>query len=60
MDDAIVFSNGFEQPIDRLDEVLKRFESAGLKLNPDKCKLFVKEVKYLGFLISAEGLKPDK
>ena len=37
---------------------MERFRSAGLKLKPDKCQFFQKEVKFLGYLISTDGVKP--
>ena len=42
--------------------VLKRLKEAGLKLKPSKCNLLRKEVKYLGHVISEEGIStgPDK
>ena len=36
-----------------------RFREAGLKLKPSKCNFFRKEVKFLGHLVSAEGIRPD-
>ena len=30
-----------------------------MKIQPDKCEFLQKEVKYLGHLISKEGVKPD-
>lgn len=43
----------------RLKEVLQRFSEAGVKLSVDKCYFFQKEVKYLGHVISYEGVKTD-
>jgi hypothetical protein len=42
--------------------VFQRFREARLKLNPEKCHLFQKEVRYLGHIVSPEGIitEPDK
>ena len=37
LDDLIVFSNSFEQHLERLDIVLTRLQRCNLKLSPDKC-----------------------
>ena len=34
-------------------------EEHGIKLNPDKCQFNVSEIKFLGHMISADGLKAD-
>lgn len=39
--------------------VLRRFQAAGLKLRPSKCQFLRQEVKYLGHIVSAEGVRPD-
>ena len=38
---------------------MKSIERSGMKLNNSKCEFMVAEVKFLGHLISAEGIKPD-
>ena len=58
LDDVIVFGKTFEEHLQRLAEVLTRFRSARLKLKPEKCHFFQEEVKFLGYLISAEGVRP--
>ena len=58
LDDVIIFGKTFEEHLSQLAEVLERFRSAGLKLKPEKCQFFQKEVKFLGYLLSAEGVKP--
>ena len=40
-------------------KVLRRLKEHGVKLNPTKCKLFFKEVSYLGRIISENGYKMD-
>ena len=59
LDDVIVFSADFESHLERLETVLQKFRSAGLKLKPSKCELFQKQVKYLGHVVSASGVSAD-
>jgi len=40
-------------------EVLKCFQKAGLLLKPTKCKFFQKVVKFLGHVVSSEGIAVD-
>ena len=59
LDDIIIMSSTFSEHIERLDEVLRRLGTAGLKLKPSKCELFQTEVLFLGHLITQDGVKPD-
>jgi hypothetical protein len=59
IDDVIVFSKDFESHIARLDAVLKRLISNGLKVKPSKCEFFKDEIMYLGHKISAAGISAD-
>ena len=59
IDDIIVFSKTFEEHLERLQAVFERLESFGLKLKPSKCSLFQNSVKYLGHVISANGIATD-
>ncbi|UYV61916.1 K02A2.6-like [Cordylochernes scorpioides] len=45
--------------LDDIIKVFKRLEAANLKLSPKKCKLFKKELAFLGHIISAEGVQTD-
>ena len=49
----------FEQQIDNLQMAFQWLKEANLKLNPKKCNLFQREVKYLGHVVSAKGVSPD-
>ena len=59
LDDIVVFGSTFDEHLQRVEEVLNRIRTAGLKLKPEKCQLFQKEVDFLGHLVSAEGLRPN-
>lgn len=59
LDDIIVFSRDFKSHCERLELVFDRLKHHGLKLKPSKCFLFRSEVKFLGHVISSEGIKVD-
>lgn len=59
LDDIVVFSTSFQQHLERLEMVLGRLQQYNLKLKLQKCHLFQTEVKYLGHIISAEGVATD-
>ena len=59
LDDVIVYGRTIMEEINRLREVLQRLRGAGLKLKPGKCHLFRQQVKYLGHVVSAEGVSTD-
>ena len=39
LDDVTTYSRIFEEHLQHLEEIFKRIEKAGLKINPDKCHL---------------------
>ena len=49
----------FEDHLSNIRKVLEKLRMANLKLNPSKCKLFCREVSYLGHIISAKGVRTD-
>ena len=57
MDDIIIFSKTKEEHLQTLDLVLKRFSFHGLELSLKKSNFIKKEVEYLGFTVSRDGLK---
>jgi transposase InsO family protein len=59
LDDLIIFSNTFEEHLERLEQVFKRLEESGLKLAPQKCKFFKEKVTYVGHVVSKEGVEAD-
>ena len=59
LDDIVVFSRTFEEHVERLTKVFERLIDAGLKLSPAKCSLFQDKLKYLGHIVSSEGISTD-
>ncbi|KAK7159830.1 hypothetical protein R3I94_005997 [Phoxinus phoxinus] len=59
IDDLIVFSKTLEEHESRLVQVLNRLKEYGLKLAPEKCRFFQTSVKYLGHVVSKDGVKTD-
>ena len=59
LDDIIVTGRTFKEMVANLDLVFGRFESAGLKLKPQKCHLFKREVNFLGHVINSSGVSTD-
>ena len=59
LDDIIVFSATFEEHIEHIRKVLRRLREHGVKLKPQKCKLFKREVVFLGRVVSENGYKLD-
>jgi transposase InsO family protein len=59
LDDIIVFSETFEQHLERLSAVFVRLQQAQLKLKPSKCHIFQLRVSFLGHVVSESGIEPD-
>ena len=59
LDDIIVFGNSFEEHLSRLEQVLIRLGENGLKLNPKKCSFCQERVKYVGHIVSEQGIETD-
>lgn len=58
-DDLLVISEGFEQHIADLRAVFERLRMFNLRANREKCVFAREEVKYLGHVISQDGISPD-
>lgn len=59
LDDIIVHSQDFASHLQRLDAVFGKLRTANLKLKPSKCEFFKQELKYLGHVVSKQGISPD-
>ncbi|XP_040159183.1 uncharacterized protein K02A2.6-like [Anopheles arabiensis] len=60
IDDIIVYGSHRDEHDKRLTKVLQRLKEWNVVLNADKCVYGVSEMRILGHVISAEGVKPDK
>ncbi|GFW09843.1 retrovirus-related Pol polyprotein from transposon opus [Trichonephila clavipes] len=58
-DDVIITSPSFTEHIDHLNQVFTLLRDAGLILNKDKCHFTRDKLKYLGLIISKDGIKTD-
>ena len=59
LDDIIIFSRTPDDHITRLEGVFEKLAEAGLKLKPSKCEFFRSSLKYLGYIVSKEGIATD-
>ena len=50
----------FDEHFKNLGEFLQRITTTGLKLSVKKYALFQKHVKYLGHLVTADGISTDE
>lgn len=59
LDDIIVFSSTIQEHLVRLEEVFVRLQQEGLKIKLNKCSFFQKQVRYLGHVVSEQGVATD-
>ena len=57
--DVIVYGKDHDYHNCNLRNLLSRCEEHDVRLNPDKCQFNVPEIKFLGHVVSASGLKAD-
>ena len=57
IDDLLVFSKDIDQHLYHLDLVFTNLRKANLKLHPSKYKFATKQVKYLGHIVSKDGMQ---
>ena len=59
VDDTLITSESTQQHLEHLEEILTRLERNNLTLNLNKSHFFKKETKFLGFILTTDGIKPD-
>jgi len=59
LDDIIIFSSDLDEHFEKLERVFQRLNNYNLKLKPSKCMFLQESVKYLGHIVSREGIHTD-
>jgi hypothetical protein len=59
MDDVLIYSKNLQEHKRHVRLVIEALDNAGLKLDIDKCEFYKKEVKFLGLIISPDGIRMD-
>ena len=59
MDDIIIWGDTEDEMLERLKEVLERFQKVDLQIKPSKCKLFQRTARFVGHEISEKGIAAD-
>jgi hypothetical protein len=60
IDDVLIHTDTHERHLEALEQVLLRLHQHHLKINLDKCLFGDRQVSYLGFTLTPEGIKPGK
>ena len=59
LDDILIFNKNLEEHLLHIHSVFERLREEKLLINLKKCSLAKRELVYLGFVVSLEGLKMD-
>ena len=59
LDDVLIYSTREEDHADHVLQVLRRLHKRGLQVNIDKCEFNTTRVKYLGMIVTTNGLEMD-
>lgn len=60
MDDILLASRTLEEHKELLRKILRRLAHRGLLLNLKKCKFCCTEIEYLGYAVTADGIRPSE
>lgn len=58
--DLLLWGDTIQQHDERLRKLLERARENNIKLNKTKCKIRTTDIKYIGHVLTADGLKPDE
>ncbi|KAH9253867.1 hypothetical protein BASA81_008179 [Batrachochytrium salamandrivorans] len=59
LDDIVIYSDNMSDHIAQVQNVLRVLQDNGLYCKAEKCHFYKSEIKYLGYIISADGLRMD-
>ena len=60
LDDTLVSSDTFGDHLSHSKKIFQRLREKGIKIKASKCKLFQRQVNYLGRFISSDGYQIDQ
>lgn len=60
MDDILIFSTSLTEHMINLTKIFERLRKYNLKIQVDKCEFLKRETKFLGHVITKDGLKPNE
>ena len=60
LDDILIFAKDKEEHLKRIEHVFSKIKQSGLRINPDKCHFLVEKTKFLGYVISRDGIETDQ
>jgi len=60
LDDILIVSETWKDHIEHLETVFERLRNAGLKLKPDKCQPVANNIRFLGHILTTDGLQKDE
>ena len=59
LDDLLILTNNnFTNHLTKLEMVLARLSTAGMRVNVSKSKFFAEQIEYLGYWITRKGIQP--
>lgn len=59
LDDILIYSETLEDHLSHIKQVFEKLRQHDLKLKLKKCSFLKEETKYLGFVITCDGVRPD-
>ena len=59
LDNILIYSTSMKEHRQHVQKVLTKLREAGIQADVDKCEFHVTETKYLGLIISTNGIKMD-
>ena len=58
LDDIIIFSKTPQEHLSYIKQVFEKLRSEKLSMKMSKCNFFLKEIQYLGHILSTTGIQP--
>jgi len=59
LDDLIIYSKNFKDHLSHIEEIFEIYKKSGVKLSFEKCHWAKRSLKYLGHIISSEGISTN-